>query len=116
MTIKAPTRAELRDHLVSSRIAGDIATTRQNNLANYRRMSEREPLYLFGLAPTGSWTTEEVLALMAERCGVAGDPHHVSGGDTIDPDRTIDRLEAMAARQPGTPSGFGRHTPPWQPR
>jgi hypothetical protein len=92
------TATELRDHLVSSRIAGDVATSRENNLTNFARMSRREPSYLFGLEPAGQWSFEDVLALMAERCGVSPDARHTVGQDTIDPDRTIDRLEAMAAR------------------
>jgi hypothetical protein len=93
-----PTVAELREQLVASRIAGDVATTRENNLGNFARMSRREPLYLFGLEPTGRWTADDVLALMAERCGVSPDSGHTFGQDTIDPDRTIERLQAMAAR------------------
>ena len=92
------TRADLRAHLVASRIAGDVATSRENNLDNYRRMSERQPLYLFGLDPAGTWTAADVLAMMAERCGVSPDPDHRRGQDTIDPDRTVDRLDAMADR------------------
>jgi hypothetical protein len=98
VTAAAPTRDELRTHLVVSRIAGKVATPRENNLNNFLRMSTREPLYLFGLEPVGAWTPADVLALMAQRCGVSPDPEHTSGQDTIDPDRTIDRLEAMAAR------------------
>jgi hypothetical protein len=92
------TRARLRDHLVSSRIAGEVATPRENNLSNYQRMSRGEPLYLFGLRPRDTWTPDRVLGLMAERCGVSADPSHTQGQDTIDPDRTLDRLDAMAAR------------------
>ncbi|MBA2561188.1 MAG: phosphatase [Propionibacteriales bacterium] len=91
-------REELRTHLVVSRIAGDVATSRENNLANFTRMSRRDPMYLFGLRPSGVWTPADVLALMAERCGVSPDPGHTHGQDTIDPDRTIERLEAMADR------------------
>jgi hypothetical protein len=98
VTAEAPTRDQLRTHLVASRIAGDVATTRQNNLENFGRMSRREPLYLFGLRPVGRWSYEDVLALMAERCGVNPDPAHVRGQDKIDPDRTVDRLDAMANR------------------
>ena len=94
----APTRAELRDHLIAARLAGDVATPRENNLANFARMSRREPLYLFGLRPAGRWSYEDVLALMAERCGVVPDPAYREGPDTIDPDRTLDRLDAMADR------------------
>jgi histidinol phosphate phosphatase hisN-like protein len=91
-------REELRAYLVTSRIAGDVATSRQNNLDNFRRMSNREPLYLFGLDPQGVWTSADVLKLMAERCGVSPDPGHTHGTDTINPERTIDRLDALAAR------------------
>ncbi len=98
MTVSLPTRLALREHLVASRIAGDIATTRQNNLENFARMSRREPNWLFGLEPVGRWSSDEVLAVMAARCGVSADPQHTSGQDTIDPDLTLDRLEAMAAR------------------
>jgi hypothetical protein len=97
-TTETPTRDQLRAHLVTSRIAGEVATTRQNNLENFARMSRREPLYLFGLLPAGRWSFEDVLALMAERCGVNPDPAHVRGQDTIDPDRTVDRLDAMGDR------------------
>lgn len=98
MTLSQPTRTALRDHLVASRIAGKVATTRQNNLENFARMSRREPNYLFGLQPAGRWSFEDVLAVMAQRCGVSPDPGHTSGQDTIDADLTINRLEAMAER------------------
>lgn len=91
-----PSREALLAHLVASRIAGRVATPRENNLDHFRRMSDREPLYLFGLDPTGTWTPAEVLALMVARCGVSPDPSHVRGADTIDPERTVERLEAMA--------------------
>lgn len=97
-TTATPTRDQLRSHLVSSRIAGHVATPRENNLLNFLRMSRREPLYLFGLSPVGEWTFPDVLALMAERCGVVPDPDFTEGQDTIDPDRTLERLDAMADR------------------
>lgn len=91
-------RAQLRAHLVTSRIAGDVATARENNLDHYMRMSERDPLYMLGLRPSGAWTFPDVFALMVERCGVMPDPGHTHGPDTISVDRTLDRLDAMAAR------------------
>ena len=94
----APTRAELIAHLTAARIAGNVATPRENNLGNYRRMSEREPLYLLGLELDGAWTPADVLAMMAERCGVSPDPAYTHGSDTIDPERTVERLDAMADR------------------
>lgn len=92
-----PTRAELRGHLVRTMIAGDVATPRQNNLRHYRKMSARDPYYLFGLDLKRPWSFDETLAMMAELCGVHPDPDHFYGDDTIDPDLTIDALEAMAA-------------------
>jgi hypothetical protein len=96
--ITTPNRTELRKYLVAARIAGDVATPREINLANYRRMSQRDPLYLLGLTLEGAWTPADVLRMMAERCGVSPDPDHTSGPDTIDPELTMDRLDAMAQR------------------
>ena len=92
------TRDELRAHLVVSRIAGEVATPRSNNLRNYRLLSERDPGWLLGTSPRGEWSFEDVLALMAERVGVSPDPSYTEGVDTIDPDRTVDRLDALADR------------------
>lgn len=94
----APSRAELRRHLVRTMIAGDVATPRQNNLLHYRRMAARNPYYMFGLDLKPTWTERDVLEVMVERCGVNPDPRHVYGDDTIDPDLTIDALEAMGER------------------
>lgn len=91
-------RSELLRHLIQSHIAGAVATSRENNLKNFEKLSARDPAYLFGLEPTGVWSSDEVLGLMAERCGVSPDPAYRQGQDTIDPDRTINRLDAMAER------------------
>ncbi|GAA5074932.1 hypothetical protein HNP84_007468 [Thermocatellispora tengchongensis] len=93
-----PTRAELRDHLVRTRIAGDVATSRENNLDHYRSLANRDPYHLFGLTLSDGWSYRDVLALMAKSAGVVADPEHRSGQDTIDPDRTIDAIEAMGER------------------
>jgi hypothetical protein len=91
------TRA-LRDHLVAHAIAGTVATPRQDSLAKYRRMVAGDWQCTFGLTFSRAWTVETVLAEMARRCGVSGDPAVRQGPDFIDPDLTIDRLRAMAAR------------------
>ncbi|MFC4912140.1 phosphatase [Actinomadura gamaensis] len=93
-----PTRAELRAHLVRTMIAGDVATPRQNNLLHYRRMAARNPYYLFGLRLSERWGERDVLKTMVELCGVDPDPLHLYGDDTIDPELTIDALEAMGDR------------------
>ncbi|MFG1998760.1 phosphatase [Spirillospora sp. NPDC048911] len=93
-----PTRAELRAHLVRTMIAGEVATPRQNNLLHYRRMAARNPYYLFGMDLKPTWTEREILRVMVERCGVDPNPLHLYGDDTIDPELTIDALEAMGDR------------------
>ncbi|WP_407642097.1 phosphatase [Actinomadura spongiicola] len=93
-----PTRDELRAHLVRNMIAGEVATPRENNLRHYRRMVAGHPYYQFGLELKPSWTEQTVLEMMVERCGVDPDPRHEFGVDTIDPEITLDTLEAMGDR------------------
>lgn len=94
----APGRAELIDHLVRTRIAGNVATPRDNNLSHYRKLANGDRHYWLGLELGDRWTDEQdVLAVMAERCGVVDDPGHRAGQDTIDPGLTVDALDRMAA-------------------
>ena len=93
----APTRRALVDHLIRTRIAGDVATSRENNLDHYRELAGGNRYYWFGLDLGDRWTDQgAVLELMAERCGVVADPAHRSGQDTIDPELTVDALDRMA--------------------
>src|SRR4029453_1365035 len=91
-------RTELVKHLVAYRIAGDVATPRDNNLRNYRRLSARIPEWTFGLTFQRRWSFWDVLAMMAERVGVDPDPAYTVGGDYIDPDLTVDALDRIAQR------------------
>jgi hypothetical protein len=93
---RAPDRGELRDHLVRSRIAGDVLTTREDNLLKYGMLAARLPKAMFGLEPTGRWNLDDLLALMAEKVGVSADTTRLRGADRIDPDLTIDALDRMA--------------------
>jgi hypothetical protein len=95
---EVPTRTELRDHLVRTLIAGEVATPRQNNLLHYRRMAAGKPYYQFGLELERDWTFDDIFDLMVKKCGINPDTSHVYGDDTIDPDLTIDALEAMGDR------------------
>ncbi|GGL36421.1 phosphatase [Planomonospora parontospora] len=88
-------RDDLREHLVRTRIAGDVATSRENNLDHYRSLANRDPHHMFGLTLGEGWSYRDVLDLMAKSAGVVADPAHREGRDTIDPDRTIDAVEAM---------------------
>jgi hypothetical protein len=98
MTSEQEARDALREHLLRRRIAGQVATPRENNLRNYRLMADRDPYYLCGLQPARPWTADQVLALMARRVGVSPDPAHRYGADTIDPDLTLDGLDRFADR------------------
>jgi hypothetical protein len=94
----APPRAELTDHLVRTRIAGRVATPRENNLAHYRGLANGDRHYWLGLDLGGRWNDEQdVLAVMADRVGVSDDPDHRTGQDTIDPELTVAALDRAAA-------------------
>src|SRR5690242_9174390 len=102
-----PTATEaLERYLVTARIAGEVDTPRESNLANARRFAEGEPGYQFGLPPRQPWPFAKVVALMAEAAGIDPDLDRRTGPDTIDPARTVaaldrfrDRLAAAAARR-----------------
>jgi hypothetical protein len=88
----------LRAHLLAARLAGPVATSREVSLHSYRLFAARDPRATLGLAPERCWGEQELLTLMADRCGVSGDPHYMSGPDVIDPERTISALDAFADR------------------
>lgn len=94
----APSRTELVAHLVRTRIAGNVATPRENNLSHYRSLANGDRHYWLGLELGDRWADEQdVLAVMAERCGVNDDPEFRRGQDTIDPELTVDALNRAAA-------------------
>ncbi len=93
-----PTRDELRDHLVDALIAGDVRTTREDNLLKYGLLAGRVPKAMFGLQPTGRWNLDDILDLMVDKVGVSPDRRHLRGPDRIDPDLTIAGLDRMAER------------------
>ncbi|CCK28368.1 hypothetical protein BN159_3989 [Streptomyces davaonensis JCM 4913] len=51
-----------------------------------------------GIDPCADWGQRDLVALMADRCGVSGDPMRVDGHDVIDPERTLAGLDAFAGR------------------
>ena len=90
--------SDLREHLVRHRIAGEVGTPRAENIRNAGRMAEGRSRYDFGLVPRRSWTTDEVMEVMARRCGTSPDLSVRDGADTIDPDLTIAALERWRER------------------
>ncbi|MFI6015004.1 phosphatase [Streptomyces sp. NPDC051243] len=88
----------LRAHLLAARLAGIVATSREDSLRSYRLFAARDPRVLIGLDPEWSWRLGDLIELMADKCGVSADPTHVSGLDVIDPGRTLSGLDAFADR------------------
>jgi hypothetical protein len=88
----------LRAHLLAARLAGTVATSREVSLRSYRLFAARDPRVTIGLDPERTWEQHDLIALMADRCGVSGDPRHTSGPDVIDPERTLAALDAFAER------------------
>ncbi|MER5762101.1 phosphatase [Streptomyces sp. NPDC002082] len=88
----------LRAHLLAARLAGPVATSREESLRSYRLFAARDPRVLLGLDPAWAWGEGDLLRLMAQKCGVSADPAHVSGPDVIDPELTVAGLEAFAER------------------
>jgi Phosphatase len=96
--VTPPSVDQLREQLVDARIAGDVATPRENNLEKYERFAAGLAWASFGLEPARRWSVDDVVALMATKVGVSADPAHRQGQDRIDPDLTIDGLTRMAAQ------------------
>ncbi|BCL29854.1 phosphatase [Streptomyces aurantiacus] len=88
----------LRAHLLAARLAGTVATSREVSLRSYRLFAARDPRVTIGLDPERTWKQHDLIALMADRCGVSDDPRHTSGPDVIDPERTLAALDAFAER------------------
>jgi len=88
----------LRAHLLAARIAGPVATSREESLRSYRLFAARDPRVLIGLDPEWTWQQRDLVGLMADKCGVSADPQCTSGCDVIDPERTLAALDAFAER------------------
>ncbi|MFF7452500.1 MULTISPECIES: phosphatase [unclassified Streptomyces] len=88
----------LRAHLLAARLAGPVATSREESLRSYRLFAARDPRVLIGIDPEWTWGQRDVIGLMAAKCGVSGDPRHTQGHDVIDPERTLVALDAFADR------------------
>jgi hypothetical protein len=91
-----PTRDELAAQLEDTRISGEVATGRDSNTTNIRRMLDRETNYDFGLHLARAWSYADVVALMADRVGIDPDPARTEGSDTISTQRCLDALDRVA--------------------
>lgn len=88
----------MRDYLIESRLAGDVATPRSSNTSHARKFANGDDEYQFGLPPLRTWSYEEVIAVMAERVGIDPDASRRTGADTIDPDLTVRALDTFRDR------------------
>ncbi|MET9758802.1 phosphatase [Streptomyces sp. NPDC006372] len=95
-------------HLVGARLAGTVATSREESLRSYRLFAARDPRVLLGIDPERVWEQRDLIDLMADRCGVSVDFRRTSGQDVIDPAKTLSALDAFAERLAGA---AGRRAP-----
>lgn len=86
------------EHLLATRMAGPVATPRENNLEHYARLARGDEHYHFGLDLGMRWSPDEVLDLMVRKVGVNPRLNYRRGVDTIDPELTADALDRYAAR------------------
>ena len=90
---------QLRDYLVGTRLAGDVATTPRNTLDNCGKLIAGDELYTFGLSDYRSATVREAVEAVAQVCG--GDPagaQDPEAGGWIDPDATLAAIELHRQR------------------
>jgi Phosphatase len=90
-------RALLAAYLVETLVAGPTRTPRDNAVRNARLLANGDPDKLLGL-DFEELDLTEVMEAVAALCGGSADPSETDGPGYIDPDRTLDELEAMASR------------------
>lgn len=90
-------RVLLRDHLVTTLVAGPTKTPRSNALRNAELLAAGDPDKMLGFSYE-DLDPQEVMDAVAALCGCSADLSERDGPGYIDPDRTLDELEAMATR------------------
>ena len=91
--------AELREHLIGTRLAGSVATTPRNTLTNCGKLIAGEVRYTFGLTDYLTATVREAVEAVQVLCG--GDPGGApdpEGPGWIDPDATLAAIEVHRSR------------------
>lgn len=90
-------RAALRAHFLATGIAGETRTTRDNCVANAIKLADGDPDKRLGIGARGR-DAAQVMAAVADLCGCSPDLRERAGGGVIDPDRTLDAIEALGER------------------
>jgi hypothetical protein len=90
-------RAHLRAYLVETLVAGPTRTPRDNVVRNARLLAQGDEDKMLGFSFDGL-DLREVMDAVSDLCGCSPDPGETTGPGYIDPERTLDGLEAMAER------------------
>lgn len=90
------TRQEFIDYLNASKITGQVATARENNIAHMHGFVEGNEHLEFGVKLTRDWSYEEIFELMARRVGTSSDATFLEGQDTISAEKCVDALTEYA--------------------
>jgi hypothetical protein len=83
-------RAALRQHLVTTRLSGRVATSPSSTVGNCAKLVSGDPRYTFGLSDWRDATLRECVDAVRSLCG--GDPGGAvdpDGPGTIEPDATL---------------------------
>ena len=86
--------AELREHLIGTRLAGSVATTPRNTLTNCGKLIAGEVRYTFGLTDYLTASVREAVEAVRLLCG--GDPGGAAapeGDGWIEPEATLAAIE-----------------------
>jgi hypothetical protein len=101
-------RRLLREHLIGARLAGSVATSPGNTLANCGRLIAGEELFTFGLSDYRTATVREAVDAIRMICG--GDPGGAidpEGPGWIDPEATLMGIEVHRQRLAALVAGGG---------
>lgn len=98
----------LREHIIGTRLAANVATTPRNTLQNCAKLVAGDPEYTFGLADHRTATVREAVAAIQYLCG--GDPggaEDPDGDGWIDPDACLAAIETHRRRLAWIAGGGG---------
>jgi hypothetical protein len=102
------TTTALREHLIGARLAGSVATTPRNTLANCGKLVAGHVRYTFGLSDFRTASVRDAVAAVQLVCG--GDPggaEYPEGDGWIDPGATLAAIELHRSRLASFVAGGG---------
>ncbi|MFW0183934.1 phosphatase [Rothia sp. CCM 9418] len=87
---------EFMAYLDASKITGEVATPRENNLSHVQGFIDGNEHLEFGVKWTRSWTYDDVFEVMTRRVGIVDDPQYRTGQDTISARLCVEALRRYA--------------------